>query len=89
MKSEKTLEASIQVSDHQDSPAVALAHVEAWSNHDWDKVRASLAPDILLLPFALSPSGSFRMTMPNAKGKSQHTYLGLIKCPSHAHLYCG
>jgi SnoaL-like domain len=48
MKSEKTLEASIQVSDHQDSPAVALAlaHVDAWSNHDWDKAREMLAPDV-------------------------------------------
>jgi SnoaL-like domain len=26
--------------------AVARAHVEAWSNHDWDTARASLAPDV-------------------------------------------
>ena len=32
----------------QDSPAVnvALAHIEAWSHHDWDKTRAMLAPDV-------------------------------------------
>src|SRR5262249_18995405 len=31
-----------------DSPAVALAraHAEAWSNHDWDAVRKMLAPDV-------------------------------------------
>jgi SnoaL-like domain len=47
MKSEKALEERIQVSDHQESPAVALtlAHVEAWSNHDWDTAREMLAPD--------------------------------------------
>ena len=30
------------------SPAVkvALAHIEAWSHHDWDKTRAMLAPDV-------------------------------------------
>ena len=32
----------------QDSPAVAIAraHVEAWSNHDWDTARKMLAPDV-------------------------------------------
>lgn len=32
----------------QDSAAVkvALAHIEAWSRHDWDKTRALLAPDV-------------------------------------------
>ena len=32
----------------QNSPAVkvALAHIEAWSHHDWDKTRAMLAPDV-------------------------------------------
>lgn len=31
-----------------DSPAVAVAraHAEAWSNHDWDKAREMLAPDV-------------------------------------------
>ena len=30
------------------SPAVAVAraHVEAWSNHDWEKARQTLAPDV-------------------------------------------
>ena len=48
MKSEKTLEQDIEVSGHQDSPAVALAlaHVDAWCNHDWDKAREMLAPVI-------------------------------------------
>jgi hypothetical protein len=26
--------------------AVAKAHVEAWSNHDWDKPRSALAADV-------------------------------------------
>ena len=32
----------------QDSPAVkiALAHIEAWSHHDWDKTREPLAPNV-------------------------------------------
>jgi hypothetical protein len=32
----------------QNSPAVkvALAHIEAWSHHDWDQTRAMLAPDV-------------------------------------------
>jgi hypothetical protein len=32
----------------QDSPAVAVAraHAEAWSNHDWDMARESLAADV-------------------------------------------
>jgi SnoaL-like protein len=25
---------------------IALAHIEAWSHHDWDQTRAMLAPDI-------------------------------------------
>jgi hypothetical protein len=34
--------------DHNDSPAVALAlaHIEAWGSHDWDKTRELLAPDV-------------------------------------------
>ncbi len=38
-------EERIQMPVHQDSPAVAIAraHVEEWSNHDWDKARRSLA----------------------------------------------
>ena len=32
----------------QNSPAVeiALAHIDAWSRHDWDKTRELLAPNI-------------------------------------------
>lgn len=32
----------------QISPAVtvALAHIDAWSRHDWDKTRELLAPDV-------------------------------------------
>lgn len=33
---------------HQDSPAVAIAraHVEAWSTHDFDRARRGLAADV-------------------------------------------
>ena len=36
------------MSDHQDSSAVAIAraHAEAWSNHDWDQARKMLAPNV-------------------------------------------
>ena len=32
----------------QDAPAVAIArtHIEAWSNHDWEKTRELLAPNV-------------------------------------------
>ncbi len=32
----------------QDSPAVkiALAHIDAWSRHDWDKTKELLAPNV-------------------------------------------
>ena len=57
MKSEKTLEESIQVADHQDAPAVALArvHAEAWSNHDWDMARKLLAPDVHVTATSTQP----------------------------------
>jgi SnoaL-like domain len=47
-KATDPFEGGIQMHVDQDSPAVAVAHAhtEAWSNHDWDKARASLAPDV-------------------------------------------
>jgi hypothetical protein len=32
----------------QETPAVAIAraHIEAWSHHDWEKTRELLAPDV-------------------------------------------
>jgi hypothetical protein len=32
----------------QDSPAVtiAIAHIVAWSNHNWDKTKELLAPNV-------------------------------------------
>lgn len=32
----------------QDAPAVAIAraHIEAWSHHDWEKTRELLAPNV-------------------------------------------
>jgi hypothetical protein len=35
--------------------AVARAHVEAWSNHDYDKARTSLAPDVHVLAVSVDP----------------------------------
>ncbi len=45
---EKPSAQTIQAPAHQDSPAVAIAraHAEAWSNHDWDKAREMLAPSV-------------------------------------------
>jgi SnoaL-like domain len=40
-----------------DSPAVAIAraHVEAWSNHDWDKARRALAEDVKVIATTTQP----------------------------------
>ena len=35
--------------------AVARAHVEAWSNHDYDEARARLAPDVHVLAVSVDP----------------------------------
>ena len=45
----------------QDSPAVkiALAHIDAWSRHDWDMTKELLAPDV---------HASVTTTMPNLGG---------------------
>ena len=45
----------------QDSPAVkiALAHIDAWSRHDWDKTKELLAPDV---------HASVTTTIPNMGG---------------------
>lgn len=57
----------------QDSPAVkiALAHIDAWSRHDWDKTKDLLAPNVHAV---------VTTTMPNLSG-SEFTgidkYMGL------------
>jgi hypothetical protein len=40
-----------------DSPAVALAraHAEAWSHHDWDTARKMLAPDVHVTSMTTQP----------------------------------
>jgi len=45
----------------QDSPAVkvALAHIDAWSHHDWDKTKELLAPNVHAV---------VTTTMPNVSG---------------------
>jgi hypothetical protein len=42
---------------HQDSPAVAIAraHAEAWSNHDWDTARNMLAADVQVTATTTQP----------------------------------
>lgn len=42
----------------QDSPAVALAraHAEAWSHHDWDTARKMLAPDVHITAASTHPA---------------------------------
>ncbi|HEX8863312.1 MAG TPA: nuclear transport factor 2 family protein [Actinomycetes bacterium] len=41
----------------QESPAIAIAraHVEAWSNHDFDTARTLLAPDVRVTATATQP----------------------------------
>ena len=41
----------------QESAAVALAraHAEAWSNHDWDTARKMLAPDVHVTATSTQP----------------------------------
>ena len=45
---------SVQV----DSPAVAIAraHAEAWSHHDWDAARKMLAPDVHVTATTTQPT---------------------------------
>ena len=43
--------------DQSESPAVAVAraHVEAWSNHDFDTARGMLAPDVHVTVTSTTP----------------------------------
>jgi SnoaL-like domain len=45
------------MSAHHESPAVAVAraHVEAWSNHDFDAARRSLAPGVQVTSTTTQP----------------------------------
>jgi hypothetical protein len=44
--------------DMKDSPAVkiALAHIDAWSHHDWDKTKELLAPNVHALVTTTQPN---------------------------------
>ena len=46
------------MSAQQESPAVAIAraHVEAWSNHDFDTARSMLAQDVKVTATAADPA---------------------------------
>ena len=45
------------MSTHYESPAIAVAraHVEAWSNHDFDTARSALAPDVRVTATTTQP----------------------------------
>ena len=45
------------MSSQQESTAVgvARAHVDAWANHDYDKARAGLAPDVQVVVTSVDP----------------------------------
>ena len=45
------------MSTQQNSTAIAVAraHVEAWANHDYDKARESLAPDVHVTATSVDP----------------------------------
>jgi hypothetical protein len=45
------------MSAQQESPAVAVAraHVEAWTNHDFDAARSALAPDVRVTAITTQP----------------------------------
>jgi hypothetical protein len=45
--------------EHSPAVKVALAHIDAWSHHDWDKTKELLAPDV---------HASVTNTMPNFGG---------------------
>src|SRR5579875_709288 len=42
----------------QDAPAiaVALAHIDAWSNHEWDRAREMLAPNVRVMTMTAQPT---------------------------------
>jgi hypothetical protein len=46
------------MSAQPESPAVAIAraHVEAWSNHDFDTARSALAPDVHITATSTNPA---------------------------------
>ena len=50
-------ESQVEDMNGRDSAAVAiaLAHIQAWSNHDWDTTRALLSPDVHALVTTISP----------------------------------
>jgi hypothetical protein len=59
----------------QDSPAVAIAraHAEAWSNHDFDAARDALAPDVRVTVTSTQPN------MPTTDSTGADDYMnGLI-----------
>jgi SnoaL-like domain len=49
---------NLKMPSQQESPAltVARAHVEAWSNKDWDTARSMLAPDVHVIAMSTHPA---------------------------------
>ena len=64
------------MSTQQESRAVALAHAhaEAWSHHDWDTARTMLAPDVHVVATSADPA------LPSTDVTGVDAYMeGLIK----------
>jgi hypothetical protein len=59
----------IDMSIDQESPAVAIAraHVDAWSNHDFDTARSSLAADVKVTATTTNPACRGKVTLPAAR----------------------
>jgi SnoaL-like domain len=57
MNAEKSSHETTPMTVHPDSPAVALAraHAQAWSHHDWDQARKMLAPDVHITATTTQP----------------------------------
>jgi hypothetical protein len=54
--------------------ATAIAHCEAWSNHDWDTVRSGLAPDVRVTATTTKP------VMPDTNTAGVDAYMqGLVQ----------
>jgi len=47
--------AHMTLSEASPAVTVARAHVEAWSHHDWDKAKASLARDVHVIALTTQP----------------------------------
>jgi SnoaL-like domain len=64
------------MSSQQEPPAVAVAraHIDAWGNHDYDRARAALAPEVHVVVTSVDPDA------PKADTTGSEEYMrGLIQ----------